>query len=140
QVDLDRRVRRDGGADVAALDDGVPPDRELPLALPHHAAHLRMARDDGDDAVDARAADRRGDVRRGDEDAAVLVELDGTRLREPPEPLRLVERDPLADREPRERAVHRARVDVAEAETLREPPRDGALAGTGGAIDRDDHA
>ena len=42
---------------------------------------------------------------------------------------------PLAQREPGQRAVHRARVEVAEAEPLREPAGDGALAGARRPVD-----
>src|SRR5262249_43190279 len=55
------------------------------------------------------------------------------------EALRLVERDALADREPRERPIHRAGVEVAEAEPLGEPARHGALARARGPVDRHDH-
>ena len=43
------------------------------------------------------------------------------------------------EREPRQRAVHRAGVEVAEAEPLGEPSRDRALARPRGAVDGDDH-
>ena len=47
--------------------------------------------------------------------------------------------DAVAPREPGQRAVHRAGVEVAEAEPLREAARDGALSGPRGAVDGDDH-
>jgi len=49
---------------------------ELALAVAHHLAHVVVTGDDGDHAVDARLADRRGDVGAGDEDAPFLVEAD----------------------------------------------------------------
>ena len=58
QVDLDRGLRRDDGADVAALDHDVAVVGELLLARAHHLAHGRMARDDRDEAVDVGLADR----------------------------------------------------------------------------------
>ena len=74
-------------------------------------------------AVDAGLADRRVTSRAVDLDAAVVVERrPGARARARPSasPCRAGGR---AAREPRERAVHRARVEVAEAEPLGEPPR-----------------
>ena len=47
EVDLHLGVGRDDGADVAALDHGVPLAGELALALAHHVAHLLVAGDDG---------------------------------------------------------------------------------------------
>ena len=46
---------------------------------------------------------------------------------------------PRWQREPGQRAVHRAGVEVAEAEPLGEPPGDRALAGPCGPVDGDDH-
>ena len=51
----------------------------------------------------------------------------------------VAEREAALHREPGDRAVHRARVEVTEAEPLRELAGDGALAGPGGPIDGDDH-
>src|SRR5206468_12202294 len=73
QVDLDVRVRADDGADVPAFDDGVAELGQLALPLAHHLAHLRVAGDDGNHAVDARLANRRGHVAAGDQDAPRLV-------------------------------------------------------------------
>ena len=50
-----------------------------------------------------------------------------------------VERDAAAARQPRQRAVHRPGVEVAEAEPLGEKPCDRALAGPCGPVDGDDH-
>ena len=74
EVDLHLRVRRDDGADVAALDHDVALLAELALALAHDLADRRMTRDDRDLPVDARLADRRGHVRSGDRDAAAVAE------------------------------------------------------------------
>ena len=51
----------------------------------------------------------------------------------------VVELDPVAEGEPRQRAVHGAGVEVAEAEPPGEGRRDRALAGARGAVDRHDH-
>ena len=47
--------------------------------------------------------------------------------------------DAALHREPRHGAVHRPRVEVAEAEALREAARHRALAGAGRPVDRDNH-
>ena len=104
-----------------------------------YRSHLRMARDNGDEAVDLGAADRRGDVGVGDEDAALRIELDRVLRSEPAESFAVAELEPLPLREPGERPVHRPGVEVAEAETLGEPAGDGALARAGRPVDRDDH-
>ena len=137
EIDLHLGARRDDRADVAALDHDVALRGELTLPLAHHLAHLVVARDDRDHPVDARLADRRGHVGAGDEDAAVLVEGDRVLARELAERLAVAERQRLAHREPGERAVHRAGVEVAEAEPLGEPARDRALAAPP-AVDGDD--
>ena len=63
----------------------------------------------------------------------------GVLARERAERRAVSERDPRSQREPGERAVHRAGVEVAEAEPLGERARDGALAGPCRAVDGDDH-
>ena len=78
------------------------------------------------------------DVHAADEHALVL-ERDRVGERERLERRSLIEVDAVLEREPRERAVHRARVEVAEAEALGEAARDGALPGPGRAVDGDDH-
>ena len=98
-----------------------------------------MPGDDRDEPVDLGAPDRGGDVGAGDEAPPLFVEVDGVCDGELAEPVALVERDALALREPRQRAVHRARVEVAEAEPRREAARDRALSGPRGAVDGNDH-
>ena len=72
-------------------------------------------------------------------DVALLVELDRVLGRELPQTLAVLERDVLAQREPRHGSVHGARVEVADAEPLGEAACDGALAGPCGPVDGDDH-
>src|SRR5439155_23679737 len=127
------------GADVAALDDAVPELGELLLPLAHDPAHLRMPRDDRHHAVDPSLSDRRRHVGRVDEDAARLVELDRARGRQLAERRAVAEIEPALEGEPRERAVHRTRVEVAEAQSLCERAGDSALAGAGRPVDGDDH-
>ena len=139
EVDLHLCLGRDDRADVAALDHDVAlaPERALPLA--HHLAHVVVARDDGDELVDVRLADRGRDVAAVDEDAALLVEPDRVLGRERGQLAGEVECHAAAARQPGQRAVHRPRVEVAEAEPLGEKPCDRALAGPCGPIDGDDH-
>ena len=139
EVDLDLSLRRDDRADVAALDHDVALRPERALALSHHLAHVVVAGDDRDELVDVRLADRGGDVAAVDEDAALLVEPDRVLGRERGELAGEVERDAAAPRQPRQRAVHRPGVEVAEAEPLGEKPCDRALAGPCGPVDGDDH-
>ena len=94
EVHLHLRLRRDDGADVAALDDDVPLAPEGPLALTHHLPHLVVAGDDRDELVDVRLADRGGDVGAVDEDAALVVEPDRVLGRERGQLGRAIERDP----------------------------------------------
>ena len=120
EIDLHLRVGRDDGADVASLDDDVAVVTELALALAHDLAHLRMARDDRHHPVDLRAADRGGDVGAGDEDAAVVLEGDRVlAARAAPRRSPSERSNARLQREPRERAVHRAGVEVAEAGAAR---------------------
>ena len=103
------------------------------------AAHLRVLRDDGNRAVDARLPDRRRHVLAGDRDVTRRVELHRMRGGELPEALAVLERDVLAQRQPRHRPVHRARVEVADAQPLGEAACDRALARPCGPVDGDDH-
>jgi hypothetical protein len=98
-----------------------------------------MARDDGNHAVDLRATDRSRDVGAGDEDALLVLEGDGVLAREPPETFAVGKVERLLERKPRERAIHRAGVEVPELEPFGEPPRDSALARAGGPVDCNDH-
>src|SRR5205823_4961960 len=104
-----------------------------------HLAHLWMSRDDRHHAVDLRAADRRRDVDAVDEDALLVLERDRLLARERAEALAVGEVEAALEREPRERAVHRAGVEVAEGEPLGEPPGDRALSGPGRPVDCHDH-
>ncbi len=99
-----------------------------------------MAGDDRHLAVDAGLPDRRRDVRAGNPDAPALVERDRIRGSELAERLAVAERQAALQREPRDRPVHRTRVEVSESEPLGEPPRDRALSCPRGAVDGNDHA
>ncbi len=98
-----------------------------------------MPRDDGNHPVDLRLADRRGHVGAVDPHAIVVVEPHGLLLRELRERVGVAELEAALHREPRERAVHRAGVEVAEAEPLGERARHSALARSRRPVDRDDH-
>ena len=130
---------RDDRADVAPLDDDVPLGRELALPVPHHLAHLGVAGDGRDHAVDPDLPDRAGDVGPVDRHAPAGVEGDRVLACEPAEHRPVAEIDAAPEREPRQAPVHRARVEVAEAEPVREAARHGALARSRRAVDRHDH-
>src|SRR5215211_2928438 len=139
EVDLHVGVGRDDGADVAALDHRVAEVRELPLPAAHDDAHFRVPRDDRDEAVDLRLADRVGDVMPRDRHRPVLVQVDWVVVGELTESKPLLEIEGTVDCEPGDGPVHGARVQIPEPETLGEPARDGALSGSGGPVDRNDH-
>src|SRR5262249_21733519 len=75
----------------------------------------------------------------GDEDPAPGFERHGMLARKHAETLAVGQIEPVLESEPRQRAVHRAGVEVAEPEPLGEPPRDRALAGPCRAVDGNDH-
>ena len=112
------------------------PDRAL--ARDEHLAHARLPRDGGGGRVDLRRADRappRRGHRRGRRRRRRRTR------RAPPTAATAsssVEIDPVVQRLPRDRAIHRAGVDVAIAEPRRDRARDGALAGARRAVDGDD--
>ena len=139
QVHLHFRARRDDRPDVAPLDHDVAVLAELALPLAHHLAHLRVARDRRDDLVDARLADLDRHVAAVDQDVLLVLEADRMLAGERAEALRVVEVGCALEREPGQRAVHRARVEVAKAEPRGELPRHRALACPSGAVDGDDH-
>jgi hypothetical protein len=90
------------------------------------------------DAIDLRQADRVGDVLLANEDA-LAFERDLGCLGEAAKRGAVVEGNPLLERQPRQRAVHGAGVEVAEAEARGEAARDRALARARGAVYRHDH-
>src|SRR5919201_1613275 len=139
EVDLHVGARAHDGADVAPLDHGIAELGELPLARAHDRSHLGVPRDDRDDPIDPRLADRGGHVGLVDPHTPVLVERDRILVREEPEPLALAERDVPRRREPGQRAVHRAGVEIAVAEPLREPAGDRAFARSRRPVDGNDH-
>ena len=130
---------RDDGADVAALDHGVADLAECALALAHDLPHLGMPRDGRHGPVDLGLADRAVTSVVGDLDRAVRAERHRVLGRERRERAAVVERDPVAEGEPGQRAVHRPGVEVAEAEPRGKGRRDRALAGARRAVDGHDH-
>ena len=98
-----------------------------------------MPRDDRHHPVDLRATDRGSDVGSGDEDTTVGLEGDGILACEPAEALSVGEVERALEREPRDRAVHRAGIEVAEAQPLGEAPGNRALPRACGPVDGNDH-
>src|SRR5262249_22514504 len=132
EVDLHLGPGRDDGADVPPLDHDVALGAELALALAHHLTHFWMPRDHRHHAVDPNLADRVGDVGVVDEHAAVAGEADGLLHRQPAELRPVAEIEAATQGEPGEAPVHRAGVEVAEAEPGGQAARHRALARTGG--------
>jgi len=126
-------------ADVPSLDDGVAEVGELALAAPHDDPDLGMAGDHGDEPVDLGLPDLGRDVRLGDPDRAALVEVDGMPFGQHAERRPVLEVERTLEREPGHGPVHRARVQIPEAESLGQPAGDGALPGSGGPVDCHDH-
>src|SRR5688572_24187560 len=94
-----------------------------------------MASDDRRRAIDLRSADRFGHVVPLDEDSWTEGELRPTGERR--DASFVVQIEAIVLRVPGDRPVHRARIDMAQAEMARDRPRDGAFAGARRAVDRD---
>src|SRR5262249_24380557 len=139
EIDLHFGGRLDDRADVAPLDDDVTVCAELPLPLAHDLADSGVCCDHWNLSVDTGLANRGRHIGGGDPHAFVVVERHGVLHREARELVGAVERNAPVHREPRERAIHRAGVEVAEAESLGEPPRDRALSCPPGPVDGNDH-
>src|SRR5436853_7849293 len=84
-------------------------------------------------------AARRRDVGVVDEDSSCVVERHGEGRRELGERTAVPNGNAALQRKPRQRPVHRAGVEVAEREALRETARDRALPCPGGAVNGNDH-
>ena len=118
EPDLELGVRRDHGADVAALGHPVPGGQQRALARGHRGADRRVGGAARRLARDLRGADRVGDVGAVEQHPAV-VEGD-------------VQRRRVAVAGQRDGAVHRPGVQVREAERVGHGARHGGLAGPGG--------
>ena len=127
EEDLQLGVGRDDRPDVAALGDVVPVGDELALALDERGAHLRPRRDLRRARADLRRADQRADVLAVERHAAVEADRAGGRVGR------------AAQVGERDGAVHRAGVEVREAERRGDGARDGGLAGARGPVDGDEH-
>ena len=139
QKHLHLRSGRDDRADVASLDHGVTTDGERALPLAHDLAHLRMPRHGGNEPVDLGVPDGDGHVLAVELDEPVLPERNGMGSGDAGERGAVGEIDPVAPRDPGQRAVHRPRVEVPEAETPCERRGDRALPRSGWTVDGHDH-
>jgi hypothetical protein len=131
QEDFDRRLRRDHGADVAALRDPVAALQELALLRDEGAAHLLVRRDLRRGLRHLGVADGLGHVLavRDHPIAQFELQLLGSLRRRPAVPQQHQRRCP----------VHSPGIEVGEAERLGHRPRHGALARPGGPVDRHHH-
>jgi hypothetical protein len=119
EEDLERRVGADHGADVATLGDVAAGGDQPPLLRHHRLSHRRMDRDERGCLGDARLADRRADVAPVELDPPA-VERDRQRARHLPDRCLVAELSAALERRQRHAAIHRPRVEVGEAESLRE--------------------
>ena len=135
EVQLQLGVGEHHRTDVAALEHS-PAALFGPLPLPPHqfGAHRAVGGDRADRGGDLVAADLGGRVDPVDQHA-VLADLEVESLRRARRPVEIGRVDATAHRGERDGAVHRAGVEILEAEASRERPRDSALAGSGRTID-----
>ena len=142
--EVDLHLARAGATTVPMSRPSItasPSVAERALALAHHLAHLGWRATTGTSWSMSGLRIEARHVGAVDEDAAARRRSStGCSARErrrarPPRSSGSAARE----REPGERAVHRAGVEVAEAEPLGEQPRDRALAGSGRPVDGDDH-
>ncbi len=137
EKDLHVRGREHDRPDVAPFHHDAPLPAKLALPRDERLAHARLARDDRRRRVHLGGPDRRRDVVAVDANSTVAGLEPG--LGRQRRHGRLVGQiDPVVPRLPRQRAVHRAGVDVAVAEPRRDRARDRAFAGAGRTVDGDD--
>ena len=131
QEHLDRRVGRDHRADVAALGHPVAHRHQLALLAHQRLTHRGVGGHARGGLGHLGGADGVGHVPAVGHDPVAQLEVDGRG--------RLGRRAALAEQLQAHRAVHRARVEVGEAQRLRRGARHRALAGPGGPVDSYDH-
>ena len=123
EIDLERRVGHDDVADVAPHHHDLSAQADRALLRAHHLAHRRVARRQRHLPLDLRAAQLPSDILPVDQDG-VLPAVGGCRRQHQDLQFagqrgqrRSVARiDPALDGSPRQRAVHRAGVEIEVAE------------------------
>ena len=110
----------------------------------HGGAHARVGRDLGHVGVDLWGADGIRGILTVDGQACVLAGAVGKTnldlLCEGVDGRLVVQVDAAVERGERDGAIHGARIELVKAQLAGDLLGDGGLAGTGGAVDGDDHA
>ena len=144
QEDLDLRVREHDGSNVATLGDDIAVLGGAALVDEHGGAHARVGRDLGHVGVDLRGANGSRGVLAVNGQARVLAgavgKADLDLLGEGVDGRLVVQVDAAVERGEGDGAVHSARVEFVKAQLAGDLLGDGGLAGSGGAVDGDDHA
>ena len=144
QEDLDLCVGEHDGSDVATLGDDIAVLGGAALVDEHGGAHARVGRDLGHVGVDLRGANGGRCVLAVDGQARVLAgavgKADLDLLGEGVNGRLVVQVDAAVERGEGDGAIHGARVELVKAQLAGNLLGDGGLAGTGGAVDGDDHA
>ena len=125
------------GNDIAVLGGAALVDE-------HGGAYARVGRDLGDVGVHLRGADRSRGILAVDGQARVLAgavgKADFDLLGEGVDRRLVVQVDAAVERSEGYGAIHGTRVELVKAQLAGDLLGDGGLAGTGGAVDGDDHA
>ena len=144
QEDLDLRVREHDGADVATLGHDIAVLGGAALMDEHGGAHARIGRDLGDVGVHLWGADGGRSVLAVNGQARILAGAVGKAnfdlLGEGVDCRLVVQIDAAVERGEGDGAIHGTRVELVKAQLAGDLLGDGGLAGTGGAVDGDDHA
>ncbi len=144
QKDLDLCVGEHDGADVATLGHDIAILGGAALMDEHGGAHARVGRDLGHVGVDLRGANGSRGILAINGQACVFASAVGKAdfdlLGEGIDGGLVVQIDAAVERGEGDGAIHGARVELVKAQLAGDLLGDGGLAGTGGAVDGDDHA
>ena len=138
------RVGEYDGSDVATLGHDIAVLSGAALMDEHGGADARVGRDLGDVGVHLRGADGGRSILAVDGQACVFASAVGKAdfdlLGEGVDGRLVVQVDATVERGEGDGAIHSARVELVKAQLAGDLLGDGRLAGTGGAVDGDDHA
>lgn len=141
EEELDFGVGKDDGADVAAFHDDAALTAHGALQVNHPGSDGGMDADAGGSLGDGGLAQRGGNIDAVEEDAVAAggwLELDGGGAGERLEVPGVVGVDAGVECLAGEGAVHGAGLKIEEAEVCGKMAGDGAFAGSGGSVNRDD--
>ena len=144
QEDLDLRIGEHDGADVATFGDDIAVLGGAALVDEHGGAYARVGRDLGHVGVDLRGTNGGRSVLAVNGQARILAGAVGKAnfdlLGEGVDGRLVVQIDAAIERGEGDGAIHGTRVELVKAQLAGDLLSDGGLAGTGGAVDGDDHA